>query len=62
LIVDGKIDISDEAQSAQIIDGQHRIAGLKEAIKSKSEIKELEIPSPYTTAWIPGPVPIFSSQ
>lgn len=44
LIVDGKIDISDEAQSAQIIDGQHRIAGLKEAIKSKSEIKELEIP------------------
>jgi DNA sulfur modification protein DndB len=43
-VVNGKLDISNEAQSAQIIDGQHRIAGLKEAMRSKSEIKDLEIP------------------
>jgi DNA sulfur modification protein DndB len=43
-VVGAKLDIPDEAQSAQIIDGQHRVAGLKEAIKTKSDIKKLEIP------------------
>ena len=43
-ITDGKLDIPEEPQSAQIIDGQHRIAGLKEAMKSKNDIKRLEIP------------------
>ena len=43
-VVSGKLEIPDDAQSAQIIDGQHRVAGLKEAIKTKDSIKKLEIP------------------
>jgi DNA sulfur modification protein DndB len=43
-LVEGKLDIPDEPQSAQIIDGQHRVAGLKEAMKANGDIKKLEIP------------------
>jgi DNA sulfur modification protein DndB len=42
--VSGKLSLSDEARSAQIIDGQHRVAGLMEAIKSDKSIASLEIP------------------
>ena len=40
----GYLLFSDTQYSAQIIDGQHRLAGIKEAIKEKSEIAESEIP------------------
>ncbi|MEN8220269.1 MAG: DGQHR domain-containing protein, partial [Pseudomonadota bacterium] len=32
-------------QMAQIIDGQHRIAGIREALKEKPEIGDIEIPT-----------------
>jgi len=40
----GKITFTDEPDSAQIIDGQHRVAGIKAAIDERSEIGKLEIP------------------
>ncbi|MCX6591446.1 MAG: DGQHR domain-containing protein [Acidobacteria bacterium] len=40
----GKLSVSEEARSAQIIDGQHRVAGLMEAIKSDKSISSIEIP------------------
>jgi DGQHR domain-containing protein len=38
------LTVRDEPFSAQIIDGQHRVAGIKAAIEEKSEIASLEIP------------------
>jgi DGQHR domain-containing protein len=35
-------------QMAQIIDGQHRIAGIREALKEKPEIGDIEIPTIFT--------------
>lgn len=42
--VSGRLSLSDEPRSAQIIDGQHRVAGLMEAIKTDKKIASLEIP------------------
>ncbi|MDQ1816100.1 DGQHR domain-containing protein [Massilia sp. CCM 9210] len=42
--VDGKIQFNDERDSAQIIDGQHRVAGIKAAIEERIEIGKLEVP------------------
>jgi DNA sulfur modification protein DndB len=41
---DAKISFVDIADSAQIIDGQHRVAGIKAAIEERSDISKLEIP------------------
>lgn len=41
---DGKIHFTDERDSAQIIDGQHRVAGIKAAIEERPEIGKLEVP------------------
>jgi len=38
------IILSDTARSAQIIDGQHRIAGIKAAISVREDVASLEIP------------------
>lgn len=38
------VDISDQPRSAQIIDGQHRVAGLEEAIKDRPETASQYIP------------------
>ena len=38
------ISFVDEDDSAQIIDGQHRVAGIREAIEEKKAIGELELP------------------
>ncbi len=43
-IKEGKQLLPIEANSAQIIDGQHRVAGLREAIKTRSEVGNVEIP------------------
>jgi DNA sulfur modification protein DndB len=40
----GMIEISDEPKSAQIIDGQHRIAGLRAGITEYPHLASLEIP------------------
>jgi len=40
----GKIHFTDERDSAQIIDGQHRVAGIKAAIEERNEIGKLEVP------------------
>ncbi len=40
----GRLRVVDEPRSAQIIDGQHRVAGLRAAIEEKPEIADLEIP------------------
>jgi len=40
----GTISIHDEPRSAQIIDGQHRVAGLTEAIKVDKTIANIDIP------------------
>jgi DNA sulfur modification protein DndB len=40
----GRLTVPDEARSAQIIDGQHRVAGLLEAIRVDKKIAQLEIP------------------
>ncbi|MDD5430675.1 MAG: DGQHR domain-containing protein [Candidatus Pacebacteria bacterium] len=40
---DGKIKIPIIEHSAQVLDGQHRLAGLKEAMKERPEIGEKEI-------------------
>lgn len=39
-----EIGFSDEANSAQIIDGQHRVAGIREAIEERKEIGDLQLP------------------
>jgi DNA sulfur modification protein DndB len=41
---EGNISIPDEPRGAQIIDGQHRVAGLTEAIKQVTSIASLDIP------------------
>jgi DGQHR domain-containing protein len=41
---DGKITISDDDKSAQIIDGQHRLAGIEAAIKTSAKIGQLQLP------------------
>lgn len=40
----GRIEIPDRTKSAQIIDGQHRVAGLKAAIEEDSSVANYEIP------------------
>lgn len=40
----GKVTIPDIERSAQLIDGQHRVAGLRAAMEESSEIGTLEIP------------------
>jgi DGQHR domain-containing protein len=40
----GKITFVDEARTAQLIDGQHRVAGLRAAIDENSKIGNLEVP------------------
>lgn len=40
----GHLSFFDIPSSAQIIDGQHRLAGIKEAIREKPEIADAEIP------------------
>ncbi|MCG7402009.1 MULTISPECIES: DGQHR domain-containing protein [Caballeronia] len=40
----GKLTFADERQSAQIIDGQHRIAGIRAAIEERADIGKLELP------------------
>ena len=40
----GKVDIPAEEKSAQIIDGQHRVAGLKLAMEDEPEIADMLIP------------------
>jgi DGQHR domain-containing protein len=42
--VNGKIKIPLIEKSAQIIDGQHRIAGLKEALSLSDQVKSIQIP------------------
>ena len=44
VIDDASISIPIVPRSAQIIDGQHRVEGIREAIESNPEIGELEIP------------------
>ncbi|MDD1416289.1 DGQHR domain-containing protein [Dolichospermum sp. ST_con] len=41
---DKKISFANVSRSAQIIDGQHRVAGLKSAINELKDIAKLEIP------------------
>lgn len=40
----GKVEIPDQPKLAQIIDGQHRVAGLKEALDANPEISDYQIP------------------
>ncbi|MDG9874993.1 DGQHR domain-containing protein [Pseudomonas juntendi] len=40
----GSVDIPDQPKSAQIIDGQHRVAGLKAAIEEDPAIADYQIP------------------
>jgi len=40
----GSVTLSDEPKTAQIIDGQHRVAGLAEAIKMDKSLAKIEIP------------------
>jgi DNA sulfur modification protein DndB len=40
----GKVEIPDEPRVAQIIDGQHRVAGLKSAIEDDPSIADCQIP------------------
>lgn len=40
----GKLTFMDERESAQIIDGQHRVAGIKAAIEERPAIGKLELP------------------
>ena len=45
IIVDKNIlTVSDEEAIAQVLDGQHRIAGMRDAIKNKTEIGDVEFP------------------
>lgn len=41
---DGTLILSDENDIAQVLDGQHRIAGMRDAIKAKPEIGDIEFP------------------
>lgn len=41
---DGKLVVPVQPRSAQIIDGQHRIEGLREAIQEDTKIGDLEVP------------------
>lgn len=41
---DGSIIFANEERSAQIIDGQHRIAGIRAAIDSNKSLRRLELP------------------
>ncbi|MBX4514700.1 hypothetical protein CSI00_20720 [Klebsiella pneumoniae] len=43
-IHDKSIEFDVDSRLAQIIDGQHRIAGIKAAIKEKAEVEDLQIP------------------
>lgn len=59
---DGNLFIPSVELSAQIIDGQHRIAGLREAIKENEAIGAIEIPvSIYDHLGTPGCAAIFLS-
>jgi DNA sulfur modification protein DndB len=40
----GKVTMADEPRSAQIIDGQHRVAGLSEAIRIDKSLSNVDIP------------------
>ena len=40
----GKLKFTDEGDSAQIIDGQHRVAGIRAAIEERADLGKLEIP------------------
>jgi len=44
VVSNSEIELLPDLQIAQIIDGQHRVEGLKEAIKSNNEIGEIEFP------------------
>ncbi|HCZ00316.1 MAG TPA: hypothetical protein DHV56_10040 [Rhodobacter sp.] len=45
LVVNGnKIEVPDQPKLAQIIDGQHRVAGLKSAIEDDPSVEKYEIP------------------
>jgi DGQHR domain-containing protein len=39
-----EISFADEENSAQIIDGQHRVAGIREAIEERTSIGDMELP------------------
>lgn len=41
---DGLLSLSTEARSAQVIDGQHRVEGLRAAIEESSDVGETQIP------------------
>lgn len=41
----GNLIVPDQPRAAQLIDGQHRIAGLKAALDEKPEITQLQIPT-----------------
>ena len=41
---ENSLSISDEEAIAQVLDGQHRIAGMRDAIKNKPEIGNIEFP------------------
>lgn len=43
-VVDGMVEIPDVPKSAQIIDGQHRVAGLRAAIEDDPTVADYEIP------------------
>lgn len=43
-IENNQIDIPDEERIAQIIDGQHRVAGIRAAIEENPEISNLQLP------------------
>jgi DGQHR domain-containing protein len=43
-LLSGTVSIPDEPRTAQIIDGQHRVAGLTEAIKANKSLVDIEIP------------------
>lgn len=43
-VADGKLQIPNAERSAQIIDGQHRVAGLREAIIERPELGDMLIP------------------
>jgi DNA sulfur modification protein DndB len=43
-IVKNKIEIDDKTGSAQVIDGQHRVEGIKQALLEKKEIAKMELP------------------
>jgi DNA sulfur modification protein DndB len=42
--IDQKIQFSNVNRSAQIIDGQHRVAGIQAAISERSDVTKIEIP------------------